>query len=98
MSGATYKELVHFGRTPTDGERKIWLEQLGGPEGGRSMFIEAARRRDHKHSNNRRNQDKHKHKDCKKWLDEKSESHHSINSNRERDGHQVSRNSSKAVR
>jgi hypothetical protein len=43
MSGATYEELLHFGRTPT--ERKIWFEELGGPEADRRMMIEAARKR-----------------------------------------------------
>jgi hypothetical protein len=41
----TPEELLHFGRTPTEHERKLWLEKEGGTAINKRKLIEIARKK-----------------------------------------------------
>lgn len=44
MNGTPFEELLHFGRTPTDRERKSWLEKQGGTEADIRRLVEYQRK------------------------------------------------------
>jgi hypothetical protein len=46
MNGTPFEEMLHSGRTPTDHERKQWIEKHGGSEADNRRLIEFARKRD----------------------------------------------------
>jgi hypothetical protein len=45
MNGTPFEELSHFGRTPTEHERKLWIEKQGGTAADVRRFVEIARKR-----------------------------------------------------
>ena len=46
MNGTPFEEMLHFGRTPTNHERKQWIEKHRGSEADNRRLIEFSRKRD----------------------------------------------------
>ena len=39
------EELLHFGHVPTEGERRLWIEQQGGTAADKRKLVEIARKK-----------------------------------------------------
>jgi hypothetical protein len=40
LRNGDYDELLHFGRIPTDAQRKVWMEKEGGPNADKQIYKE----------------------------------------------------------
>ena len=39
------EELLHFGHVPTEGERRLWIEQQGGTAADKRKLVDIARKK-----------------------------------------------------